>query len=127
MTHYKINPFTEELDYHDDTASSIVNTPSGNISSTTVQAAINELDTEKVAKAGDTMTGDLRTTDSVKTRSSTLTRNASGFVTSKVMTGGSTYTYTRDANNFITSKTDTINTWTYTRNASNQITSTTVT
>jgi hypothetical protein len=37
----------------------LANTPSGNIAATTVQAAINELDTEKVAKAGDTMTGAL--------------------------------------------------------------------
>jgi len=34
-------------------------TPSGNIAATTVQGAIAELDTEKVAKAGDTMTGHL--------------------------------------------------------------------
>jgi hypothetical protein len=34
-------------------------TPSGNIAANTVQAAIAELDAEKVAKAGDTMTGDL--------------------------------------------------------------------
>ena len=40
-------------------ASTINNTPSGNISSTTVQAALSELDTEKVAKAGDSMTGQL--------------------------------------------------------------------
>lgn len=41
------------------TAVSTVNTPAGNIASTNVQGAINELDTEKVAKAGDTMTGNL--------------------------------------------------------------------
>jgi|GEM_PF-4613436 len=40
-------------------AAQIANTPSGNISATDVQAAINELDSEKVAKAGDTMTGNL--------------------------------------------------------------------
>ena len=34
-------------------------TPTGNIASTTVEAAINELDTEKLALAGDTMTGTL--------------------------------------------------------------------
>jgi hypothetical protein len=43
-------------------ASSVVNTPAGNISSTDIQAAVNELDTEKVAKAGDTMTGALTAT-----------------------------------------------------------------
>jgi hypothetical protein len=41
------------------TASSITVTPVGNIASTDVQAALQELDTEKVAKAGDTMTGNL--------------------------------------------------------------------
>jgi trimeric autotransporter adhesin len=37
----------------------IANTPAGDIEATDIQAAINELDTEKVAKSGDTMTGDL--------------------------------------------------------------------
>lgn len=37
-------------------AAQIINTAAGNISSTTVQAAINELDTEKLALAGGTMT-----------------------------------------------------------------------
>lgn len=37
----------------------ITNSPAGNIAATHVQAAINELDTEKVSKAGDTMTGSL--------------------------------------------------------------------
>jgi len=32
-------------------ASAITNTPAGNVAATTVQAAINELDTEKVAKS----------------------------------------------------------------------------
>lgn len=40
-------------------ASNVGFTPTGNIGSTNVQAAIGELDSEKVAKAGDTMTGDL--------------------------------------------------------------------
>lgn len=40
-------------------ATAISNAATGNIAATTVQAAINELDTEKVAKAGDTMTGPL--------------------------------------------------------------------
>lgn len=37
----------------------LANTPAGNIVATTVQAAINELDTEKLAKAGGTVTGDV--------------------------------------------------------------------
>lgn len=40
-------------------ASAIVNTPAGNIAATDVQAALNELDSEKVKKAGDVMTGAL--------------------------------------------------------------------
>lgn len=39
--------------------SGISNTPAGNISATTVQAALDELDSEKVSKNGDTMTGTL--------------------------------------------------------------------
>lgn len=38
-------------------ANRITNTPAGGIAATDVQTALNELDTEKVAKAGDTMTG----------------------------------------------------------------------
>jgi len=43
----------------DYTASQVTNVAAGNIVATDVQAAVNELDTEKVAKAGDTMTGNL--------------------------------------------------------------------
>lgn len=39
------------------TAINVTSTPAGNIASSNVQAALNELDTKKVAKAGDTMTG----------------------------------------------------------------------
>ncbi len=41
----------------DYTASQVTNVPAGNIAATDVQAAVNELDSEKVAKSGDTMTG----------------------------------------------------------------------
>lgn len=41
------------------TAADVAVTPAGNIVATDAQAAIEELDTEKVAKAGDTMTGAL--------------------------------------------------------------------
>lgn len=44
-------------------ASSVTVAPIGNISSTNAQAAFAELDNEKVAKAGDTMTGPLHITD----------------------------------------------------------------
>lgn len=46
----------------DYTASQVTNVAAGNIAAVTVQAAIVELDTEKVAKAGDTMTGLLTST-----------------------------------------------------------------
>lgn len=41
------------------TASGITNTPAGNIAATNVQDAINELDTEKLALTGGTLTGNL--------------------------------------------------------------------
>lgn len=40
-------------------ASDTINTPAGNIAAADVQTAVNELDTEKLALAGGTMTGDL--------------------------------------------------------------------
>ena len=43
----------------------ISNTPSGNIPATNVQAAINELDSEKVSKTGDTISGNLNVTGNV--------------------------------------------------------------
>jgi hypothetical protein len=42
------------------TAASVTFTPAGNLAATDVQAALVELDTEKVAKAGDVMTGNLQ-------------------------------------------------------------------
>jgi hypothetical protein len=38
---------------------SLANVPAGGVTETAIQGAINELDTKKVAKSGDTMTGDL--------------------------------------------------------------------
>jgi hypothetical protein len=43
----------------DQTATTVANTPAGNIAATNVQAAINELDTEKAALSGATFTGDI--------------------------------------------------------------------
>lgn len=43
-------------------ASAITYAPAGNIVATNIQTAINELDTEKLAKAGDTLTGQLIST-----------------------------------------------------------------
>lgn len=65
----------------DYTASQITNTASGNVGSTNTQAAINELDSEKVSKAGDTISGPLilngtLTTNAVVTSTSTVTLNA---------------------------------------------------
>lgn len=50
-------------------------TATGNIVATNVQSAIVEVDTEKVAKAGDTMTGPLRTPSSQVGTSATTTEN----------------------------------------------------
>lgn len=51
----------DPVDAHD--ASAISNVAAGNLVATTVQAAVDELDTEKVAKAGDTMSGTLLFSD----------------------------------------------------------------
>jgi hypothetical protein len=47
----------------DTDAATVSNTPAGNISATTVQAALNELDTEKAALAGATFTGSISATN----------------------------------------------------------------
>ncbi|MBY0316564.1 MAG: hypothetical protein K2Q26_13655, partial [Bdellovibrionales bacterium] len=65
----------------DYTATQITNTAAGNISAVTAQAAINELDTEKVSKAGDTMSGALilnstLTTNAAVTSTAAITLNA---------------------------------------------------
>jgi hypothetical protein len=49
MSGYKFNAFTGNLDVVLDKASEIKNTPAGTIAATDVQAALNELDTEKQA------------------------------------------------------------------------------
>ena len=79
-----------------------------------------------VADAGDIMTGDLRGTDFVSTRSGTITR-VGGYVSSVAKTGGRTITITRDGSNYISSVADGTNTWTFTRDGSNIITSWSVT
>jgi len=61
----------DTLDAHD--ASAISNVAAGNIVATTVQAALNELDTEKLALAGGTMTGALSITSSDAANSTALT------------------------------------------------------
>ena len=48
---------SDTIDAHD--ASAISSIPAGNLAATDVQAALNELDSEKVKKSGDTMTGTL--------------------------------------------------------------------
>ena len=77
---------------------------------------------------GATTTNDIRVGDIALTRTPiTINRDASGYITSIVKTGGRTITPTRNASNYITSITDAINTWTFTRNASNLITAVAVT
>jgi hypothetical protein len=57
----------------DHPASAIINTPAGNIVATDVQAAINELDTEKLALTGGTMTGALHLSAGTATASTGTT------------------------------------------------------
>jgi uncharacterized protein YodC (DUF2158 family) len=57
-------------------AGSIVNTPAGGIAATTVQAAINELDTEKFNAAGGTISGNVTVTGSLTLNGSTFVVNA---------------------------------------------------
>ena len=49
-------------------ANQVDNAPAGGIAATDVQGAINELDSEKVAKAGDSMTGDLNLESAFRTQ-----------------------------------------------------------
>lgn len=74
----------------------------------------------------DPLTNDLVGPDFVKTRSGSITRNGSGYITKVTKTGGRTLDVTRDVNNFITSVTDGVRTYTLTRNGSNQVISWTV-
>lgn len=64
-------------------ASSVVNTPAGGISATTVQGALEELDSEKVSKSGGTMTDNLTFT-SGKGIDFSATPSGSGTMTSEV-------------------------------------------
>ncbi len=71
-------------------ATKLANQPSGNISSTTVQAAINELDTEKVAKTGDSLTGSLSfaTNTGVESSASLATLNVGSSNNTSVLNVG---------------------------------------
>jgi hypothetical protein len=76
-------------------ANQIDNTPAGSISATEVQAAINELDTEKVAKAGDTMTGALNIDNEQELRLSEADGSGANYVAIKALTTlGANYTLT---------------------------------
>ncbi len=73
----------------------IDNTPAGAISATEVQSAINELDTEKVAKAGDTMTGALNIDNEQELRLSEADGSGANYVAFKALTTmGANYTLT---------------------------------
>ncbi len=85
------------------------------------QADLVTLFNEKVARAGDEMTGDLIGTDFVKTRDGTITYNADGYITQIALTDGRTIDITYDADNYITIISDGTRAWTLTYNADNQI------
>ena len=89
-----------EIDFPDTLSGSAVNisnTPAGNISATNVQAAINELDTEKAPLASPSFTGNITVNNTIAgfaataTSAGTLTlTNASGYI--QVLTGASAHT-----------------------------------
>ncbi len=79
----------------DYTASQVTNVASGAVTAVTVQSAINELDTEKVAKAGDTMTGALNLDNEQELRLSEADGSGANFVAIKALaTLGANYTLT---------------------------------
>lgn len=57
-------------------AGEVANTPAGGVAATTVQAAINELDTEKLDKSGGTVSGNLTITGNLTLNGSTFQVNA---------------------------------------------------
>ena len=69
-------------------AALIGNTPAGNIASTTVQAALNELDTEKAALAGATFTGAVSATGFTGPLTGNVTGNADTATTATNQSGG---------------------------------------
>jgi hypothetical protein len=88
---------------------------------------IDDIDTNLVHKSGDTITGDIRGTDFISTRSATLTRNVNGFISQIDLQGGRTLIYTRNSQNYVISMSDSVNTWTFVRDANNRILSMNVT
>jgi fibronectin-binding autotransporter adhesin len=76
-------------------ANQIDNAPAGTIAATEVQAAINELDSEKVAKAGDTMTGSLNIDNEQELRLSEADGSGANYIGIKALTTlGANYTLT---------------------------------
>ena len=85
-----ISPLGNEV-YPKTDASIVVNTPTGNISSTTVQAAINELDTEKLGS-----TTPIFSTIAVLGQSNVVANSSSSTLT---LVAGDNVTITTDAVN----------------------------
>jgi hypothetical protein len=80
-------------------ANQIDNTPAGTVAATEVQAAINELDSEKVAKAGDTMTGALNLDNEQELRLSEADGSGANYVGIKALNAlGANYTLTLPGN-----------------------------
>ena len=67
----------------DYTASQVTNTPSGSIAAITTQAAINELDSEKVALSGDEMTGNLSLDNESELQWQEATANGNNYISFK--------------------------------------------
>lgn len=77
----------------DYTASQVTNTAAGNIAATTVQAAINELDTEKAAAAHNHAVGDL--TQSAATTGQVIKWNGTAWAPGTDLTASSTANYSQ--------------------------------
>lgn len=74
-------------------ASAIANTPAGGISATTVQAALNELDTEKFAKSGGTISGPVVISHAAADNNSAEVRNTHATGYGLFARGGSSTRY----------------------------------
>jgi len=110
------------LSFNDETTTGIAKASAGVMDAVVAGNSILKFEADKM-----TASQDIRGKDIVKTRTISITRDVSGYITEIAKTGGRTITITRDASNYITSYTDSINTWTMTRDLSNYITAITVT
>lgn len=84
-------------------------------------------DVRYVKKSGDTMTGDLTTTDLIKTRTATFAYNGDGTVATITKTGGRTLTFTYNGDGTVNTIADGSYTKTFAYNGDGSVASITVT